>query len=105
MIKFTKTKDCPYLLEDAVGIIPFMLNEDDQRTAEQQLDAGYAHGGGFKGFNGFKLLDDNSIKYPGDSKHKPWAIAKFRDDLIVVYESAWVAVIHPDRSFTISRMD
>lgn len=95
----------PYRLEDMIGFVSLMLREDDPRPAAKQLDAGYSHGGGWRPFKGHTLGDDNSLKYPGDPKMKPWAFAKLRDELICVYESAWFAVIQPDRSFEVCRMD
>jgi len=42
---------------------------------------------------------------PGDPPFKPLAQAKLRDELIVLYEADFVAVIQPDRSFEVARMD
>lgn len=90
---------------ESVGFIPEMLSEANPATARQQLDAGYIHGGGWVPFNGFELRADNSIKYPGDPVHKPLAVMKLRDEQIFVYESGWVMVLQPDRSYEIARMD
>ena len=90
---------------DFVGMIPDMLSEHNPKSATQQLNNGYLHGGGWHKFEGFELRADNSIKYPGDPAHKPIAEMHLRDELILVYESAWVAVIQPDRSYEICRMD
>ena len=102
MIHFT------YLIPNAeayLGAIPFFLNPENPSSAAEQFNRHYAHGGGWQPFTGFTLNPDNSIKYPGDEKLKPLALAKFRDELICIYPHAWVAVIQPDRSFEISRMD
>lgn len=90
---------------DHVGDIPHMLCEEDQQSATQQFHAGYGHGGGWRPFKGFELLPDDSISYPGDSVHKPIAEMRLRHERILVYECAWVAVIQPDRSYEICRMD
>lgn len=53
----------------------------------------------------FVLRDDNSIKYPGDPRQHPLAQAKLRDELILFYDLALIAVVQPDRSFEVSRVD
>lgn len=88
-----------------LGLIPLMLNEDDPAPAAVQLDKGYRHGGGWDPFEGFTLEPNNSLTYPGDPPLRPLAEARLRDELIVFYDCSWVAVIQPDRSFQVSRMD
>lgn len=90
---------------DSIGFIPEMLSEANPKSAVKQLNAGYRHGGGWKPFKGFELRADNSIKYPGNPAHKPLAVMKLRDEQIFVYESGWVMVLQPDRSYEIARMD
>ena len=107
MITLSKTQYFPrqYSLEDVLGLVPYWLDESDPRSAEEQLNAHYAHGGGWSPLEGWKLSASNSISYPGDSVLQPWAIATFREDTICAYESAWFAIIHPDRTFSVARMD
>ena len=90
---------------DHVGSIPDMLSEHNPKSAKEQLHNGYPQGGGWIPFEGFELRADNSIKYPGDPPHKPIAELHLRNELILVYEHSWVAVIQPNRSFEICRMD
>lgn len=95
----------PRATYDHVGGIPDMISQNNPSKAKDQLNAGYGHGGGWRPFDGFRLQPDNSIKYPGDPALQPLAEMKLRDELILVYEHAWVAIIQPDRSFEICRMD
>ncbi len=90
---------------DYVGEIPRWLDTGDSRPAKEQLNTAYGHGGGWHPFEGFQLRDDNSIKYPGDPALKPIAEMHLRDELILMYEHSWVAIIQPDRTFEICRMD
>jgi len=90
---------------DAVGIIPLWLNEKDPRPAKDQLDDHYRHGGGWQPFEGFTLQRDSSIKYPGDPAHKPRAMMKLRDEVILMYDHAWVLILQKDGTFEICRMD
>lgn len=88
-----------------LGFIPSFLSESDPRPAAEQFAENYAHGGGWSPMNGWQLREDNSIRYPGDPAYNPIAKAQLRDETIYVYPSAWVYIVHPDRSFEISRMD
>ena len=90
---------------DHVGMIPAMLFENNPAKATQQLNDGYPQGGGWRPFEGFELLPNDAIVYPGDPPLKPIAEMKLRDERILVYECSWVAVVQPDRSFEICRMD
>ena len=90
---------------DIVGFIPGWLDEEDPRSASVQLDTHYQHGGGWRPFKGHRLEDDYSIKYPGDPAHPPLAGMCLREELIFVYESGWVAIVQPDKSFEVCRMD
>jgi hypothetical protein len=88
-----------------LGLLPGMLLEDDPRPAREQLDANYQHGGGWDPFPGFTLRQDNWLTYPGDPPTRPLAMTMLRGELIVFYEHDWVAIIQPDRSFEVCRMD
>lgn len=102
MIKF----DLKYRgAEDYLGYIPGFLSESDTRPAREQFNDGYAHGGGWMPFNGFRMHPNGNIQYPGDPETKLLAEAKLRDETIRVYEHAWVAIVQPDGSFEVSRMD
>jgi hypothetical protein len=82
-----------------------MLSEVDPRPAKEQFDSNYQHGGGWHPFPGFKLGTGISLHYPGDEPLEPLAMCEFRDELIVVYRFAWVAIIQRDQSFEVCRMD
>jgi hypothetical protein len=82
-----------------------MISEDDPRPARDQLDAGYRHGGGWMSFVGHTLNADDSLSYPGDPSIYPVAMTRLRDETILVYPHDWVAIVQPDRSFEVCRMD
>lgn len=91
---------------DIVGYIPTFLSESDPRSAKEQIDTAYAHGGGWEPFNGFTMdKETGTITYPGDPPMKPAAIAKLHDETIVVYPYAWVAIFQKDGSYEIARID
>ena len=82
-----------------------MLNDNDPRSAKDQLHSGYLQNGGWDPFQGFKLTGNNSLKYKGDPPLHPIAKTQLRNEVILLYKSDWVAIIQPDRSFEVSRMD
>jgi hypothetical protein len=95
----------PRVGPDVMGILPDFLDLADPRPVREQFNERYAHGGGWSPMSKWKLLKDNSISYPGEDPLKPLAQLKFRKELVVLYEHSWVAIIQPDRTFEISRMD
>lgn len=94
---------------DHVGLIPYNLAEfaDPKADAKTQLHQSYPHGGGWFECPGFTLRADNSLKYPGDPPLLPRAMFKLgpNDETVYVYDSAFIAVVHPDRTFNVARMD
>lgn len=89
-----------------LGYIPQFLSHIDPRSAREQLDAGYAHGGGWNPMSGWRLdPTTHSLTYPGDPPLHPIAHAELRDEQIFVYPHAWVVIISPAGDFEVARMD
>jgi hypothetical protein len=99
----------PKATRDHCGLIPFMIDPDDPRPAKEQFNENYQHGGGWHSLSGFTLGDEqegeNVLKYPGDPSLHPIAEIFLRKEQILIYEYGLVAVIQPDRSFEVCRMD
>lgn len=95
----------PDLTPEHLGLLPGMLDADDPRPAKEQFDASYAHGGGWRPQLGFKLNNDGALKYPGDPPFGLLAFTKLRDELIGFYDCSYVAIIQPDGTFEVCRMD
>lgn len=95
----------PEMTFDHLGNIPFFLYDNSRLSAREQLDLGYSFAGGWQPFKGHTLNADNSLSYPGDPDLIPLAQARLRNELIVFYPHAWVAIIQLDRSFEVCRMD
>lgn len=87
-----------------LGFIPDFLSEFDERPAREQFNENYAHGGGWRPVANWSLIGA-WIKYPGDQELYPIAWTQLRDELIYLYESAWICVVQPDGSFEVARMD
>lgn len=109
MILFSNMERC--------GFLPEFLSALDPRGAVEQIDGNYAHGGGWNDFNGFTLHDwvpgesDASpyLTYPGEfgrvEKYREVARATLRLETIILFEGDWTAVIQPDGSHRIARLD
>ena len=87
-----------------------MLSELNPEDAVTQLNNGYRHGGGWNDFNGFTLNRSGtnySISYPEDPPMRELSRATLRDEVIVLFECSWVAVIQENGkgSYRIARMD
>jgi hypothetical protein len=97
----------PNMTPEHLGFIPFWIREDDPDPAWKQIDKNYGHGGGWRHGNmNFRMrYKSHALHYPGDPDLYPLAQAKLRDELIVFYDHAIVAIIQPDRSFEVARID
>lgn len=89
---------------EAWGLIPGFLNEDDPRSAKEQLEANYI--AGWNKFEGFTYDPVNmSLKYPGDPRMDPLGAIQFRDELLLIYQSAWVLILQPNGEWEVARCD
>jgi hypothetical protein len=95
----------PNMTPEHLGLLPGMLDLDDPRPAKEQFNENYQHGGGWLPMKGHTLSERNWLHYPGDQPLRPLAQLQFRDELIIYYDSSFVAIIQPDRSFEVCRMD
>jgi hypothetical protein len=93
----------PKLRPEHLGYLPSFVFEDDPRPAKVQFDERYI--AGWLPFEGFILNECNVLLFPGDPPLEPLAQAKLRDELILFYRFEWVAIVQPDRSFEVCRMD
>jgi hypothetical protein len=113
MIRFNATAyagQVGYPVPEGLGFLPSFLSENDERSAAQQINENYAHGGGWSPLNGFVMRDDHSIVYPADADgpdevYRPLAEAQLRDERLYFYDCEWLAIVQPDGSFEVSRMD
>ena len=87
---------------DHVGLIPHFLDEADPRPAKEQFDERYS--GGWTPQPNFKM-NGFTLKYPGDPPMQALAMMALRDEVILVYESAFVVILQRDGSFEVCRMD
>lgn len=95
----------------AAGIVPMFLCPDDPRPAKTQINEGYAHGGGWRKFDGFTALIDwndprgSQLDYPGDPPMLAKAYCCFGEELVILFVHDWCAIVQPDLSYEIARLD
>lgn len=96
----------PRCTREMLGHIPGFLAEDDPRPAYEQFEDRYRHGGGWRPFEGFTLAEDLTLHYPGDPPFKPLAFTTLRQEVIFIYQHAWVLIFQLDsKTWEVARMD
>lgn len=94
---------------EALGFLPEFVSSLDERPSVEQLNEGYAHGGGWNKFEGMTLTQDEhgfyALNYPGDPAYTEIARTLLRDETIVLFQHSWVAVIAPSGGYEVARMD
>lgn len=93
----------PWMTMEMLGLIPSFISDDDKRPAKEQFDKAYVSG--WHPMKGFVHKGDYVLEYSGDPLYKPLAKTSLRDETIVFYPYAWVAIFQPDGSYEVSRMD
>ena len=89
-----------------LGYLPEFLSEDDPRSAKEQINQNYKHGGGWSPLDGWVFDPSNmSIKYPGDPALKPLAAAVLHKEKLYFYPHAWLAIVQSDGTYEIARID
>ena len=92
--------------ERLIGPLPSFLDPKDPRPAREQFDANYRFGG-WQPIKGFTCdwKNDGTIHYPGDPPLKPIAGMRLRKEAVMFYDYALVAVVQPDGTYEIARLD
>lgn len=88
---------------DAVGFIPGFVSELDERPAREQINENYC--GGWNGQKGFTMDADRRLHFPEDPPLVPLAFMELRDETIIVYLYGYTAIVQPDKSFEVARLD
>ena len=87
-----------------LGICPAFLDEDDPRPAREQFNERYI-GGWNPSWNKATLDGELVMHYPGDPPMTPLAMLGFREEIVLLYDHQFFAIVQPDGSYEISRMD
>src|SRR5215472_6989336 len=95
----------PGVTSEMLGFIPSFLSTTDDRSAVHQINTNYLHGGGWRPFKGFKLMEDGALKYPEDPPVRVLWATKLREEQIHFYQHSWVRITQPDGGWEICRLD
>jgi len=97
----------PFTYPIDVGYLPEFFNERDPRPAREQIHENYAHGGGWRPYQGFTVGPDRLtlLSSEGDPPMKALATAMLRNEMLIVYEYEWLAIYQPDGSVEIARVN
>lgn len=95
---------------ERAGLLPLIINPHDTRSVKEQIEVNYAHGGGYFAMHGFKLHDHKKVgqafmTYPGDPKFHEVARCRVGDELVILFDCAFVAIVDSKGRFTVTRMD
>jgi hypothetical protein len=86
--------------------LPDILLASDKRPVKEQLEDRYAHGGGWRPIPGMRMTRDYVLHFPGDPPFKPAAYSAFGDEIVIFYpQCSLLAVVHPDASYEVCRVD
>ena len=94
-----------------LGYIPDFLFESDARPAGVQINERYAHGGGWHPIAGpWPRAPGPQLIFPPDPPapqvvYRMVAWTQLREERIMVYEHSWVAIVQPDDTYEIARLD
>src|SRR5262245_38546221 len=87
-----------------LGYLPEFLDENDPRSAREQLNANYI--GGWNPLSGFKFdPKTKALLYPEDPPIHPIASTDLRSEKIFVYPGDWVLILQHDGTFEAARLN
>ena len=96
----------PDQLVDQLGFLPGFFDANDPRSAKEQIDTNYAHGGGWRRFDGFMFDKEGmTLIYPGDPPFKLLAASALRDEALLFFEHEWLVIVQPDGSWEAARVE
>lgn len=91
---------------EMLGFIPEFLLPDDPRPAKEQFDERYTFGGGWEPLSTLNwVVTERGLEAPGDPPMVLIAEARLRDEVVRLYNCAWVTITKADGSVEIQRMD
>lgn len=89
---------------DMLGYVPAFLLDDDPRPAREQFQERYVYGG-WRPIKGFTKDAADGLHYPEDPVLPAVAYRMLRQERIVMYPGAVFAIIQPDGSWDVARLD
>jgi hypothetical protein len=98
--------DPSFHLPEGLGFLPDILSAADRRPVKAQLMDRYAHGGGWRPIQGFRMQKNRTLRFPGDPPFRPSAATDINGELVIFYRNcSLLAVIQKDGKFEVTRCD
>ena len=89
-----------------LGFIPYWIDTQAEESFVDQIEANYAHGGGWHDFDGFIRMNDGTLTYPEDPPLKPIAMVSNEREIMTLHHHSWVCVYNrADKTFRVARID
>lgn len=97
----------PLATQEMLGYIPMFLDDNDKRPAKEQINDNYRHGGGWRSLDGLTMHPDKLVD-PNDGNPFDFVLlweSELNDEILRFYNGSMLAVIQPDGSFEVTRID
>jgi hypothetical protein len=94
----------PRMTMEHLGYLPQFLDDADPRPAKEQFNERYQWGG-WQPFGDWKMAPNGALTYPGDPPLNPLAVTVLRQEVIMFYPHSVVAILQPDGTFEVARLD
>jgi len=80
---------------EAFGMIPHWIDRYQEDPLWFQVHEGYAHGGGWRDFEGFEVLQGDAetpyeIQYPEDPVYEEIGRIQTEQEVLVMFPNSWV---------------
>lgn len=95
----------PKMTLEHLGLLPEIIRPDDPRPVADQLEDRYSHGGGYRPLPGVTISGNGVRLYPGDPPIEPVATIRINDEVVWFYPDAFIAIVQPDGSAAMTRVD
>lgn len=84
-----------------------IFDAKDPRPAREQAQERYAHGGGWNPIAELELTASGKLKYPGDPPFGELSRAylPLTQEVLILFDYGFVAIIQKDDSYEVARMD
>jgi hypothetical protein len=96
---------------DDLGFLPLIIASDWDLPAAEQIAQNYAHGGGYRPRPGFGLVAGKMgqalLQHAGDPdiRERSRLYLPYSDELCILFEHDFLAIVQDDGSFAVTRVD
>lgn len=95
-----------------LGFLPDLISNLYPGNVAEQLERNYAHGGGYRDLTKLEPgkwtfnKRNKTLRYRGESDiFNPLASVQIKDEMVYFYKYSLLAIVKPDGSFAVTRVD